>query len=125
MTTCLIIDDDQFNRELLERVSEMAGVHVIASATDGGEGLEMYYTHTPEIVLLDILMPTMSGVEVLESLHRVNAPAVVIVITAAFMKPYDVQRIMELGAAEIILKPFSPKELVEKLRSIVSKHKAA
>ncbi|HOD65109.1 MAG TPA: sigma-54 dependent transcriptional regulator [candidate division Zixibacteria bacterium] len=107
-TKILVIDDDPKVAWLL---SEGLGARFeFVAARDGSEGLQMVSTEQPELILLDIKMPGMSGIEVLEKLNKLESRPEVIMVSGHGDTNYVVESI-KLGAAEFINKPFDVQEI--------------
>jgi two-component system KDP operon response regulator KdpE len=104
----LIIDDDPTLSRLLSMYLEHVG-HEIIAARGGAEGLAQFSRHHPDLVVLDVMMPSMDGWEVLERL-RAESDVPVIMLTAKVM-PHDVVHGLRLGADDYIRKPFNLEEL--------------
>jgi DNA-binding response OmpR family regulator len=117
----LIIDDDQDILDLLCFNLEKAGMRCI-SALDGSKGLAMARRELPELIILDIMMPGFSGIEVLKQLQNesVTSRIPVIMLTA---KGDEVDRVLglELGAEDYVTKPFSVRELLLRIRKILDR----
>lgn len=112
----LIVDDEVSIRELIRFNLEKEGFYTV-SAGDGPEALEIFRSKRPDLVLLDIMLPTMDGWEVCKILRREsNVP--IIMLTA---KGDESERIsgLEMGADDYITKPFSPKELIARIRAVL------
>lgn len=114
----LVVDDEEDILNLLSYNLEKAGFNVV-TAEDGPEALELAVRESPDLILLDIMLPNMEGTEVLK---RLKADAItegtpVIMLTA---KGEEIDRIVgfELGADDYITKPFSPRELILRVRAI-------
>jgi len=105
----LIIDDEQDIREGSERILTRKGFNV-SKAANGQEGLEIFQAARPAIVLLDLKMPGMDGMEVLEKIRIVDDNAIVIVITGYATVETAIQA-MKQGAYDFIPKPFEPDQL--------------
>jgi two-component system chemotaxis response regulator CheY len=108
--TVLIVDDSGLARRTTRRVLESAGYQVI-EAEDGLTALERFYVDKPDVVLLDLVMRGMYGLDVLEKLRQMNADAKVIVISA------DIQTtsrdlVTEAGAAGFLNKPARAEDVV-------------
>jgi adenylate cyclase len=106
--TILVVDDDRVNRALLARTLEALG-HRVRTAGDGREALEAMHAEEPDIVLLDIVMPVMDGMTVLERMKGDPALQSVPVIMISALEDFDsVVRCIELGAEDYLPKPFDP-----------------
>jgi two-component system OmpR family response regulator len=119
----LVIDDDARLFELLESYLEENGIHAV-HATDGRRGLEALGRGPFDAVLLDVMMPGMDGLEVLRKI-RTQGTVPVIMLTA---KGDETDRVvgLELGADDYLGKPFSPRELLARLRAVLRRaHPAA
>jgi len=111
----LIVDDEQDIREGSERILTRMKFKV-SKAASGQEALEVFQEITPDIVLLDLKMPGMDGMEVLERIRKINDSTIVIVITGYATVETAIQA-MKHGAYDFIPKPFEP----DQLRLIVSR----
>ena len=110
----LVIDDEDDIRMLLEVRLQRAG-YVVVTAPDGLEGMRLFYSARPDLVILDIAMPVMDGWQVLERLREVsNVP--VLMLTAAAQER-DKVRGLKGGADDYITKPFSSEELLARVEA--------
>ena len=116
MTTVLLIDDEIMITEPLARALRQAGYDVQV-AHNGRDGLALAHSQQPDAVLLDVLMPLMDGWEVCRALRR-DSTVPILMLTAL---GDEVDRILglELGADDYIVKPFSPRELIARLRALL------
>lgn len=106
----LIVDDNSNTRDMLAIILKAAGHEVVGEAEDGKSALKAFVELRPEVVLLDIIMPGISGIVVLEEMRRINPAARIIMLTAVDQD--DVTRELESkGAAAVIFKPFSHDDL--------------
>jgi len=114
--TILICDDEPNLRELMRISLEPGPDYRIVEASDGAEAIEVVDSESPDLVLLDMMMPGVDGIAVLEHLRsqpeHVETPVVVV---SAFASPADRNRAIEAGATRFVKKPFDP----EALRSLV------
>jgi DNA-binding response OmpR family regulator len=117
--TILIIDDEKDLIELVRYNLEKEGYDVIA-ATDGQTGLEIAQRHKLDLIVLDLMMPGMDGLEVCRHL-RTDARTGRIPLVMLTAKATEADRIvgLELGADDYITKPFSPRELVARVKAIL------
>ena len=116
--TVLIIEDEKLIIVSTQMVLEAAGFHV-ESATSGEEGIQKARSSTPDLILLDIMMPGIDGWETLNRLKRDTATAEIpVIIFTAREHSRGHQKSSEMGAAEYFRKPFEPDELIE----LVEKH---
>jgi len=111
----LIVDDEPSNIRLLERVLEMYGSAAVKSTTDPRQALPLYFEFQPDLILLDLMLPGMDGIEVCAHI-RAESGVPIIMLTAKG-DASDVVRGLESGADDYIVKPFNPKELVARIRA--------
>ena len=121
----LVVDDEPEAVELLEFNLKQAGFEVIAAA-DGAEALRKARSVLPSLIVLDLMLPEIDGLEVCKMLRRDPATAriPIIMLTA---KAAEIDRIigLELGADDYITKPFSPRELVLRVRKVLQRGDAS
>lgn len=111
----LIADDDPFLRELLMHKLSAAG-YVVFVAEDGGDALAQCREHKPDLAVLDAMMPIADGFEVLRRLKADPATAgLPIIMLTALRREEDVVGALKLGAADYLVKPFIPDELVARI----------
>lgn len=119
MATVLIVDDSKTSRKILKGVLEQGGFEVIGEAENGEQGYLKYKELKPDLVTMDITMPTMDGIESLSLIKHENPDAVVVMITAAGQKEKMIEA-LKRGAKEFITKPFDEKEVLTILKKVVS-----
>jgi DNA-binding response OmpR family regulator len=107
----LVVDDDPDIR-LLFRLELSAEGHRVGEAADGAEALAAIAAEVPDLVLLDIMMPNVDGWQVLRELDPETGPPVVVVTALASADGRHVEELLELGALDVIAKPFEPDWLV-------------
>lgn len=114
----LLVDDHTLFRSGLETLLERHGIEVIATAGNGREGFLMARELQPEVVLLDMRMPEMSGLEVLSGLRAVGFRNPIVMLTTS-NEEQDLVECLRSGASGYLLKDMEPSELVNALRDIV------
>jgi len=109
----LIVDDDAMVRDALTAVLDRAG-HEIKVAANGREGLDLHERQPFHVVITDIVMPEMEGIEMIRQLKRRSPEVAVIAISGgARLEPsYHLKVALALGADETLAKPVKPKDLV-------------
>ena len=112
----LIIDDSLLSRNILKRTIGIE--HECIEASDGMRGLELYFLEKPDLVFLDLTMPGISGMEILQQLREVDPKARVIIGTADIQN-FSRQRAEELGAAGYVAKPFTPDSVQDVIRRVI------
>jgi DNA-binding response OmpR family regulator len=113
----LVVDDDPIVRDVLSRYLTREGFAVRA-AGDGVAALDAFDEARPDIVLLDLMLPRLDGLEVFRRMRGAGRPVPVIMVSA---KGEETDRLigLELGADDYVTKPFSPKEVVARVRAVL------
>jgi two-component system response regulator RegX3 len=114
MTSVLIVEDEPVYVEALEIALNQDGLTVHA-ALDGRSGLQMFNRLNPDVVLLDLMLPGMQGLDVLRAIRETSAAPVIVV--SAKDQEADVVAALELGADDYVTKPYSVRELVARIRA--------
>jgi PAS domain S-box-containing protein len=121
----LIVDDQNFIRQFLRRVFESDGYEV-AEAEDGVAALSVFLNKKPDIVLMDIVMPVMDGLEALSRLRLLpggkNTP---VIITTSIKDSQSVEKAFEVGADDFIVKPINPNELLYRVSRLLKARETA
>jgi DNA-binding response OmpR family regulator len=119
--TILVIEDDPRMQKVLRRmfVEENYSVQI---AGDGQTGLELFRAHHPVAVLLDLILPQMSGRELCQSIKNSSIETPVIVLSAV-TEVVDKVLLLELGADDYVTKPFSPRELMARVQGAIRRRK--
>jgi len=111
MPRVLVVDDDPQVLRLLRVNLELEGYEVV-SANDGLEALEAVEAENPDLVVCDVMMPGMDGVEVVRRLRADSKQVPVVMLSAKAMRS-DMRAGLDAGANEYVTKPFDPAELIE------------
>jgi DNA-binding response OmpR family regulator len=118
MKKIMIVEDDDNIRELLEMYFSKAGFEVIQAA-DGEEALNLFENEKPHIVILDLMLPSVDGITIAQKIKREsNTP---ILMLTAKAEESDRIRGLEIGADDYVTKPFSPKEVVLRVKNILKR----
>ncbi len=107
----LIVDDLPFMRSIISQIVMESGHQVVGEAGDGIECLSRYKSLLPDLVLLDIVMPRMNGVEALKSLKRAY-PDCRVIMCSSLSDQEKIIHAIRLGAVDYVVKPFQRKRLV-------------
>lgn len=113
MAKILVVDDDLKLLKMLQRTLTYEDFDVY-TATNGQEALEMVAAHRPDVIILDWMMPKLSGLEVVERLRMANNQVFIMMLTARDALENRVEG-LEAGADDYLVKPFAPAELVARL----------
>ncbi|MFI5247165.1 MAG: response regulator [Nitrospirales bacterium] len=117
MTKILIIDDEQGIRDLLDTLLRRKGYDVVV-AENGREGLKVFRRERPDVVVLDLKMPGMDGLTVLQEIRHLDPNKPVIILTGAGT-PETEQQVRALGATEFVEKEFSLHRLGDSLKRLL------
>ncbi len=123
MSTALVVDDDETVGDVVAAYLERADMTVLR-ASDGIDALTIAASSSPDIVVLDLMLPGIDGLEVCRRLRR-SAPGMPIVMLTALGEEDDRIRGLEVGADDYMTKPFSPRELVLRVQSVLRRAGAA
>ncbi len=120
----LVVDDSEKNVELLEAILQAADFEVL-KAYNGKQAIEMVGKERPDLILLDLMMPSMNGYQVCQTLRKdiANASLPIIAITAVMDQPEDYGPALTAGFDAYIVKPFKKEELISKIEDLLSQAK--
>lgn len=123
MTKILVVDDEVSIVKLLQFNLEKAG-YVVVTAFDGMQALEMVRTERPSFIILDLMLPKMDGMDVCKTLRQEKINTPILMLTA---KDDELDKILglELGADDYLTKPFSPREVLARVKAILRRTQAA
>jgi DNA-binding response OmpR family regulator len=115
----LVADDDPDILNLVRVRLEQAGYETLG-ASDGEEALRFALEHRPALCVLDVVMPKRNGFEVLETLRRTERTAdIPVILLTATVKEREIARGLEAGADAYLTKPFSPRDLLDRVRTLL------
>jgi DNA-binding response OmpR family regulator len=117
MRTILVIDDDENLRDTIVLMLENDGFRPLQAA-DGKTGLDRAMLHKPDLILVDLRLPKMSGIEVCKQLRasRVQTP---IIVLSAVGEEMDKVLLLEIGADDYVVKPFGVRELLARIHAVL------
>lgn len=116
MSTILIIDDDSAIRQMLLRVLQVSG-HTTLEADNGETGVELANQWVPDVILCDVVMPEMSGLETLALLHQAPATRdIPVVIMSGLIPEAQLKQALSMGAVDYLPKPFTLEELRQSIK---------
>jgi DNA-binding response OmpR family regulator len=119
--TVLVVDDDPVIMRLLEVNFEMEG-YTVVTATDGRQALDRIAAAPPDLVVCDIMMPVVNGLEVVETLRQSGdekLERLPVILLSAKAQASEVQKGLDVGADDYITKPFDPLELIERVQALL------
>lgn len=117
----ILIVDDQFGiRMLLQELFQREGYQTFQAA-DGKKALEIVTTHDPDIVLLDMKIPGMDGLEILKHI-KANDPDCKVLVMTAYGELGMIQEAMDMGAIAYVAKPFDIMELRDQINQLLTEH---
>ncbi len=120
----LVADDEEDIRALVAFGLKRAGYEVITAA-DGAEALALATTRLPDVVVLDMMMPKATGLEVTRSLRgQDTTKGIPVIILTARVQEADVARGVEAGADDYVKKPFSPHDLQTRVQALLERQAA-
>jgi two-component system alkaline phosphatase synthesis response regulator PhoP len=115
--TILVVEDEASIATLLKYNLERAGYEVL-TANDGKEGFEKALNESPDLILLDLMLPSMDGMEICKELRSLKKNIPIIMLTARGDE-FDKVLGLELGADDYMTKPFSPREVVARVKAVL------
>jgi CheY-like chemotaxis protein len=122
MARILVAEDEADIRELVAFSLEAIAGFEVVKAKNGAEAVEMARQEVPDLILMDVRMPKMTGVEACSKLKEIpETEKIPIVFLSAMGQEKEIDQGMEVGAVEYILKPFAPDVLINKVREILER----
>jgi two-component system, OmpR family, alkaline phosphatase synthesis response regulator PhoP len=122
MQRILIVEDEQPIRKLLEYNLKLSGYETI-SAADGEAAIELVKSEQPDLIVLDIMLPKLDGIEVCKRLRSQGSNIPIIMLTAKGDE-FDKVHGLEIGADDYMTKPFSPREVIARIRAVLRRSQA-
>ena len=114
----LVVDDAAFMRMMIKDILTKNGYNVAGEAENGAKGVEKYNELKPDLVLMDITMPEMDGIQALKAIKAADADAKVIMCSAMGQQAMVIESIQS-GAKDFIVKPFQADRVIESIRKIL------
>jgi two-component system cell cycle response regulator DivK len=125
MKTILIVEDNEKNMKLVRDILRHSG-HATIEATTGAEGVRLAREHRPDLILMDIQLPDIDGIE---ALHRIRADAsldaIAVVAVSASVMPDDKQKIVTSGFDAFVTKPINLKQFSETVKRFLTQGRTA
>lgn len=120
MADVLVVDDAIFMRMTIKKMLEANGHVMVGEAGDGREAVTKFKEHRPDVVLLDITMPEMNGIDALKCIKEID-PAAKVVICSAMGQQAMVAQAIQYGAKDFIVKPFEEDRLIAAIEKVLSR----
>lgn len=115
----LIVDDAQFMRETIKTILRAEDITDLYEAVDGNMAIEVYKDCQPDVVLMDITMPNMNGIEALKAIREYDLNAKVIMVSAMGQES-KIREAIVSGAVTFIVKPFQNETLIDAISKVAS-----
>jgi two-component system OmpR family response regulator len=119
-TRVLVADDDADIRDLVEFKLTQAG-YAVQAVPDGLSAWEAFQAEAPALVILDVMMPGLSGIDVLRKIRESGNATVPVLLLSAKSRDSDVDTGFAVGADDYVIKPFSPRELLHRVNGILAR----
>ncbi|MGP4079484.1 response regulator [Pseudalkalibacillus sp. R45] len=119
--TFLIVDDTSFMRKMAADCLKQYGHTVVGEAVNGKEAVHKYKTIQPQVVMMDLTMPEMNGIEAIKEILKIDAEAVILVCSASNQKDM-IQEALDAGAVGYLMKPFKPDYMSEIIKKYAEPH---
>ena len=120
MTLIVVADDDADIRDLVSFKLEQSGFEVVP-CEDGATALAACESAAPDLVILDVMMPGMSGLDVCRSLRHSGGREIPVILLTARAQEADIAQGFEAGADDYVVKPFSPRELSSRVQAVLQR----
>ena len=117
MSTILVIDDDESLRDTIGIMLEQEGFTPVL-VSDGNTGFERALSLKPDLMIVDLLLPGMSGIEICKQMRAANIKTPIIVLSAVG-EEVDKVLLLEIGADDYVVKPFGARELLARIRAVL------
>ena len=117
--TAIIADDSQTMRSLLSAILVQTNIEVIGEASDGEHAVELYETHEPDLICLDIEMPVMDGLDAFKIIHSKYPDVKALIISSSADKDIVIHAI-KLGAKGYVIKPYQPSQVIETISKLLT-----
>ena len=117
----LVVEDDPVILRLLEVNFELEGFRVLGAA-DGAAGVELARKERPDVIISDIMMPKMSGIELVQAVKAdADLAGIPIILLSAKAQSTDLKAGLEAGADDYVTKPFEPLDLIDRVNALLSR----
>ncbi|MCL0062585.1 response regulator [Peptococcaceae bacterium] len=114
----LIVDDAAFMRMMIKNIVTKAGYEVVGEAENGAQAVEMYKELKPDLVIMDITMPEMGGIQAVKAIKEID-PNANIIMCSAMGQQAMVMEAIQAGAKDFIVKPFQQDRILQAIKRII------
>ncbi|MBS6062381.1 response regulator [Criibacterium bergeronii] len=114
----LLVDDAAFMRMMLKDILVKAGYEVLGEAENGAKAVEKYKELNPDLVIMDITMPEMDGIEAVKEIKK-NSPDATVIMCSAMGQQAMVIEAIQSGAKDFIVKPFQADRILEAVKKVI------
>ncbi|MFI3254790.1 MAG: response regulator [Eubacteriales bacterium] len=118
MSKILIVDDAIFMRKVIRDLLKQNDYTDIVEASDGLQAVEQYSEHRPDLVIMDITMPSLDGIETVKQLHKIDEN-VTILMCSAMGQEAMVREAIKQGAKDFVVKPFKPDRVITAVKKLL------
>jgi two-component system chemotaxis response regulator CheY len=115
----LLVDDASFMRMMLKNILVGAGYDVVGEGENGAKGIDLYKSLKPDLVIMDIIMPEMGGIDAVREIVKSNPSAKVLMCSSMGQQSLVVEAI-QAGAKDFIVKPFQPSNVLEAVKKTLN-----
>ena len=119
MSKVLIVDDAAFMRMMVKDILVKNGFQVLGEAENGAKAIEKYKELSPDLVIMDITMPEVDGIQAVKEIKKINPNAKIVMCSAMGQQAMVIEAI-QAGAKDFIVKPFQADRVVEAVRKVLS-----
>ncbi len=117
MTSVIVVDDDRDTVEVFCEYLAIKDIEVLGRGYDGKTAVELYKKYTPDVVLLDVMMPDYDGFYGLENIRKINPDAKIIMVTADLTSDTE-KKLVDLKASAMIYKPYEIDSVIETIEKV-------
>jgi DNA-binding response OmpR family regulator len=117
MVSVIVVDDDRDTVEVFCEYLAIKDIEVLGRGYDGKTAVELYKKHTPDVVLLDVMMPDYDGFYGLENIRKINPDAKIIMVTADLTSDTE-KKLVDLKASAMIYKPYEIDSVIETIEKV-------
>lgn len=115
----VIVDDSDFSRSLIRKMLVEEGINVIGEANGAEAALQVIKSKSPNVVITDIVMPEISGIELTEKINQ-NFDDIAVIVVSSLSQEHIVLEAIGAGASDFIAKPIQKQQLIDSLEKIIS-----